>query len=135
MKMSQREPRIHVTYGSMHCLADIHAASNLPPALRGASVAAAKKRLKAEIAILWVMQLSNTLDLDMTPTLAAKIIKGWLSRCVSRELLSNKFGIPGRSAGYKSADIALAEDLIKQYKEPVTKDIEGAMQELNLVRL
>lgn len=132
MKMSERGLLPCTPYGINHCLSDIYAAKELAPGSRGAGIAAAKKRLKAEIAIKWVMQVSHLLDLDMTPTFAMKLIKGWTARCISRPVLLREFGIPGRSAAYKSSDIALVDGLIEGYKIHVNNEIAEAMAAVNI---
>lgn len=132
MKMSEREVAPRTPYGVHHCLRDIDAAGELAPGPRGAGVAAAKKRLKAEITTKWVMQVSCQLDLDMTPTFAAKLIKGWISRCISRPVLSKEFGLPGRSASCKSSDITLLADLVETYKAQVNKEIDEAIAAVNV---
>jgi len=133
MKMSERKLSVsRIPYGVTNCIQDICNASELAPGPRGAAITAAKKRLKAEIATKWVMQVAQRLDLDMTPTFAVKLIKGWLSRCVSRQVLLKEFGIPGRASSNKSSDIDLADGLIETYKNQVNKEIDEALTKVTV---
>lgn len=128
--MSKREVATHFPYSVKQCADDILAAETLEPKTRGAKIAAAKKRLKAHITLNWLLEVAYKLDLDMTPGLAANIVKGWLGRCISRNLLKKTFSLANRTAGDKSVDAIKSSEIIDRYREKVLRDIGASIVEV-----
>lgn len=126
--MSLRQPIQYSFYTEEMFRADLKVFDELPSYRKGALIAAAKKRLMADIAISKLISVSFDLDLDMTPTLGANIIKGWLGRSISREKLTSIFSLKGRTTAHKSEDIALTNRLVSDYKQEVLNAISHTIR-------
>lgn len=125
-------PHPHVLFTLDKCVsACTHADKTITdPAVKGAYIAAAKKRYKSEIMLGCVLSLSFELDLDMTPLLANKLLIGWFGRSIARPLLSKQFRVEGRGASYKSPDYARLPELIQRYQPGMDKQLRDAVSAL-----
>ena len=70
------------------------------------------RKLKAGFLIGELITFANDYELDMTPTLAMRICKGWVGRSVSNRELIKIFGSENRDASEKSADWPRLDELI-----------------------
>ena len=70
------------------------------------------RKLKAGFLIGELITFANDYELDMTPTLAMRICKGWVGRSVSNKELIKIFGSENRDASEKSADWPRLDELI-----------------------
>lgn len=104
------------------------------PKVKGAAYAAASKRLKQSIALDWVTNATLAEKIDMTPTLANHLVKAWIGRGISRAELAKIFAVEGRTAANKSADHDKVDLLVAKYKESVTKDIQRAVYQMQIIR-
>lgn len=73
-------------------------------------MSAAGKRLRAGVALRLLDKLKN--DVDLTVTLAVRLTERLLGRAISRAVLLARYGTKGRTAGQKSADFELIEDIV-----------------------
>jgi len=126
LKYRKREEVSRDVYTKNSFEADLAAAKKLRPAIRGAAISAAKKKFKQEIVISCLIDISIVEDLDITPTMAMQIIRGWINRGIKREILNMAFGIPGRTAAQKTNDFVRVEELVKKYKAQVKHAIKKA---------
>lgn len=102
--------------------------------LRGSDYAAAAKRYKQSILIEQLNIIIKKVNVDMTPTLASNIIKGWLGRSISRIVLTKEFGKPGRTAADKSKDLDRLDYFVIKYEDVVKENIEIAMRAMEKIR-
>lgn len=130
MKMSSRAVVSHVPYSVNQCALDIVATEEMEPHSKGALVSAAKKRLKAHIALNWLIYIAYKQDLDMTPGLANHIVKGWIGRSISRSLLKKLFSVSSRSAGDKSIDAQKVDEVVVSYRDNVLRDMNNSLIEV-----
>lgn len=73
-------------------------------------ISAAGKRLRAGVALRLLDKLQS--DVDLTVTLAVRLTEQLLGRAISRTELLARYGTKGRTAGQKSADFELIEDIV-----------------------
>jgi len=102
--------------------------------LRGSDYAAAAKRYKQSILIEKLNTIIKKESVDMTPTLASNIIKGWMGRSISRQVLVKNFSKPGRTAADKSKDIDRLDYFVIRYEDAVKENIEMAMRSMEKIR-
>lgn len=135
MKNSEREGRAHYPYTLDSYENDIKNAMQftLGPYL-GAEMAAASKRVKQEILFSWLDYVAHKENLDLTPTLANHLVKGWFDRSISRPQLMKWFAITGRSADDKSEDHHRAAELIGKYRPDVQRELGHAIDKMQSIR-
>lgn len=132
MKMSKRKVVTHYPFTAEACAKEIIAyeKGEPDPNSRGAYISAAKRKYYAEVKIGCVNQLGYLLDLDVTPTLAKNLMVLWFGSAVSKPLLFKHFGIPGRTASDKSADLERQQELGEEYREQMRERMDVAKFEL-----
>jgi hypothetical protein len=82
----------------------------------GAAAGAASKRAKRQKKIDWLTIIIEAEKLDMTPTLALRLIKGATGRGASMLFLNEAYGKKDRTAGNKSPDFDRVNQIIDKYK-------------------
>lgn len=121
MPKKERQP----TYGHDDYLADMKVleASGLTGSRLAAQRTAIYKRYKAGIVLDNLYRIVDRENLDLTPTMAAHIVRVWIGRSISRELLNQHFAEPGRTAADKSVDFVRAERIAQEYRDAVLQDL------------
>lgn len=104
----------------------------------GALVAAAIKRRKRQIALEFLLELEEEMELDITPTLAKHLLKEALGRIVSWKQLLLVFGDETRTGADKSQSFLLLEAMKEEYapalREAVDKEHERCLSLLKQLR-
>lgn len=80
------------------------------------------RKFKAGFLVNELISFANDQELDMTPTLAMRICKGWVGRSVSNRELIKIFGSENRDASEKSKDWPRLDELIEIDKERIIND-------------
>lgn len=106
---------------------------DLPGGKRGAAVTAAKKRLRLGIVLRWLHKVTDEHDLDMTPSMASHIVKGWIDRGVSNRQLIEQFATPNRTASNKSRDFERIDEIINRYRPHVIEEIATEFHAVHLL--
>lgn len=101
----------------------------------GALISAATKRYKRQIALDYLRTIKVDRDLDVTPTLAYRLIIGWLGRGVSKQMLLDMFGEKGRTAANKSENFLYIDELIIETKPRFDLMVNHKMQEAKSILL
>jgi hypothetical protein len=96
-----------------------YATESLPPK-RGALITAAMKRYKSYIMLHFLYVIHNKEDLDITPTLAHRLIYGLFGRSISNRTLIDMYGRDSRH-GSKSEDFERIDELLRRYKADARK--------------
>ncbi|CCE25786.1 hypothetical protein [Methylotuvimicrobium alcaliphilum] len=118
-----------------HYKADIEIAMDLENIdQRRAMAAAASKRYKQTVLFYWLERVEVDDGVDLTPTLALNLVKGWMGRGIDRLTLNKWFAVTGRTAANKSRDHHRKDELIEKYKEQVDRDIKKAISDMGKVR-
>lgn len=104
------------------------------PGMRRALVTAASKRYKQTVLFHWLETVEVNDAVDLTPTLALNLVKGWMGRGIDRKILSKWFVMTGRTAANKSADHHRKDELIEKYKERVECDIRKAISDMMKIK-
>ncbi|EKO3392662.1 hypothetical protein OMA37_004513 [Vibrio fluvialis] len=89
---------------------------NPTPPRRGAALTAATKRYKGSEMLHFLLQIHGKEDLDMTPTLAKRLLQGFFGRSVLFDTLVAIYGDNNRSASNKSSDFKRLDELVERYK-------------------
>jgi len=95
---------------------------------------AATKRYKQTVLFHWLEKIESQESVDLTPTLALHLVKGWMGRGIDRLVLNKWFMITGRTAENKSEDHHRKDELIKKYSGQVTDSIKQAESEMRKVK-
>jgi len=95
---------------------------------------AANKRYKQTVIFHWLEKVELQESVDLTPTLALHLVKGWIGRGIDRLVLNKWFMITGRTAKNKSEDHHRKDKLIEKYSEPVASAIIAAENEMKQVK-
>ena len=118
-----------------HYKADIEIAIDLENLnQRRAMAAAASKRYKQTVLFNWLEMVETNDAVDLTPTLALNLVKGWMGRGIDRAILNKWFVVTGRTAANKSADHHRKDELVEKYKEQVNRDLKKANSDMRQVR-
>jgi hypothetical protein len=118
-----------------HYKADIEIAMELENLNQQRAIAAAaSKRYKQTILFYWLERIETDDAVDLTPTLALNLVKGWIGRGIDRKILNKWFVVTGRTAANKSTDHHRKDELIEKYKEQVDRDIKKAISDMRKVR-
>lgn len=112
---------------------DFRNIKDLPSQKRGAAVTAAKKRLRIGIVLRKLHHITDEYALDMTPSLALRIITGWLDRGISMRLLNEQFGTPDRTASDKSNDFTRVDEIVNEYRAHVLEEIATEFHTVHLL--
>jgi len=130
-----KDERTIFFYTLDHYKADIEFSKELEnPGLQRALATAASKRYKQTVLFYWLEKVELVDKVDLTPTLALNLVKGWMGRGIDRAVLNKWFMTTGRTASNKSVDHPRKDELIKKYKERVNKDIKKAIGDMRKVR-
>lgn len=122
-------------YNLKHYKADIGLAMEMEDlGLQRAMLAAASKRYKQTVLFYWLETVEVNDAVDLTPTLALNLVKGWMGRGLDRSVLNKWFMVTGRTAANKSADHDRKDELIEKYKERVERDIKKAVRDMKKIR-
>jgi hypothetical protein len=118
-----------------HYKADIEIAIDLENLNQQRAIAAAaSKRYKQTILFYWLERVETDDAVDLTPTLALNLVKGWMGRGIDRKILNKWFVVTGRTAANKSTDHHRKDEMIEKYKEQVDRDIKKAISDMRKVR-
>jgi hypothetical protein len=132
--MAKDERTIYL-YTLDHYKADVEIAKELQDAgQQRAMTAAASKRYKQTILFYWLERVEVDDTVDLTPTLALNLVKGWMRRGIDRKILSKWFAGTGRTAANKSRDHHRKDELIEKYQEQVDRDIKKAISDMKKIR-
>lgn len=80
------------------------------------------RKYKAGFLIQKLLDFGEDHDVDMTPTLAMRVLQGWVGRSISNRALIDVFGVEHRDASQKSVDWPRLDDLIAIDKEDVQRE-------------
>ncbi len=83
---------------------------------RAGHLGAIKKYLKREHLFKLLLHIQST-GIDMTPTLAQKLLKEWVNRGANYNAIVKIFGTPGRAANNRSKDIKNLYEIAEQYHQ------------------
>ena len=138
MRFEQFEMKYRYTLNNLsNDVIHIYTTEPLPPR-RGALITAAMKRYKAYIMLHFIYVMHNKENLDITPTLAHRLIDGLFGRSISNRTLTDIYASDNRF-GSKSVDFERIDELVKRYKadarktsrtmnETATKALESAQE-------
>jgi len=101
---------------------------------RRAAATAASKKYKQTVLFYWLEKVEIDDKVDLTPTLALNLVKGWIGRGIDRERLNKWFMTTDRTAANKSEDHHRKGELIDKYKERVNNDIKKAVGDMRKIR-
>lgn len=97
------------------------------PKARGALITAAIKNYKGYMMLHFLYGIHGKEDLDMTPTLAHKLIDGLFNRSISNRTITEIYGRgKGNHHGKKSPDFGRVDELVERYK-PEARDLAAKM--------
>jgi len=97
---------------------------------RRALATSASKKYKQTVLFGWLEKVEVNEKVDLTPTLALNLVKGWIGRGIDRERLNKWFMTTDRTAANKSEDHHRKDELIEKYKEQVNNDIKTAISDM-----
>lgn len=101
---------------------------------RGALITAALKRMKTNYMCSELAAIAERETVDLTTTLAAKIIKRITGKSAAMGTLLAHFASPGRTAHDKSQDFNRIDDLVKTHKNRLNKEIRRLTKEAAIVK-
>lgn len=120
MKFESFEMKYRYTTSDLHN-AVIRAYTTIShPPKRGGTITVAMKSYKAYIILHFLYGIHSKENLDITPTLAHRLIKGLFGRSVSNRTLIDVYGSDTRF-GSKSADFERVDEIVKRYKAEARK--------------
>lgn len=109
--------------------------SHPTPPHRGAALTAATKRYKGAEMLQFLMPIHGSEGLDMTPTLAKRLLQGLFGRSVLFDTLVSIYGDKDRLSSHKSADFKRLDELVERYKpdakalaQKMTQDARNAIK-------
>ncbi|MEX3074545.1 hypothetical protein AB3Y13_22920 [Vibrio alginolyticus] len=101
---------------------------------RGALITAALKRMKTNYMCSELIAIAERESVDLTTTLAAKIIKRITGKSAAMGTLLAHFASPGRTAHDKSQDFNRIDDLVKAHKNRLNKDLRRLSKEAAIAK-
>lgn len=87
------------------------------------------RKYKSGFLVQKLIDFAEKHDVDMTPTLAMRVLQGWVGRSISNRVLIDVFGNEGRDASNKSRDWHRLDELIEADKEAVVAEYEQCAAE------
>lgn len=86
------------------------------------SILTRKRRIGVLIFMLYTVAVQE--KLDMTSTLAQRLLRGWTGRGIRNQILFEPFAVTGRTAGDKSADLERVDELVEKYRQQAINALE-----------
>jgi len=80
------------------------------------------RKYKAGFLIQKLLDFAEEYDVDMTSTLAKRVLQGWIGKSISNRSLIEAFGLSHRDASQKSADWSRLNELVDMDKESVSRE-------------
>ena len=80
------------------------------------------RKYKAGFLIHKLLDFAEEYDVDMTSTLAKRVLQGWIGKSISNRALIEAFGLSHRDASQKSADWSRLNELVDIDKESVSRE-------------
>ncbi|ENV52045.1 hypothetical protein L292_3159 [Acinetobacter junii CIP 107470 = MTCC 11364] len=93
----------------------------------------ARKR-KAGLLLILLYYIADKHGLDMTSTLAQRLLEGWLGHSISNKLLIKAFGQTGRTAEDKTKDLDQLDELIGLYKNYAFDILQRDKRKMKLIK-
>lgn len=105
------------------------------PGARAARLSAAIKRYKTSQMILFVLNMSEKENLDITPVLAKKFCFEFFKRKGSQAIMVKLFGEAGRINRSDSNDRKLIESIVKKHRKEADKFWLSTLDDIALVKM
>lgn len=122
-------------YSLIDYQADIELARDIEDIYRRyAMETAAAKRYKRTVVFHWLERVETDDNVDLTPTLALHLVRGWIDRGFSRKVLNQWFMETGRTAARKSADHHRRDELINKYRNLVVSAMRKANTDMRRIK-